>query len=177
MGWGWASFHFLPPVPAPLLSQLVGLPERLWGGGGSGWGLSDQGGRPRLLEMSSMRCCRRQRRFLAQVRRALPGVGPAGRWGPWWGARWLRRRRQARSISCLAPEASRRARDCSWRRAMWARRGGIAASVSRVWRGVALKAPVTARRHCCRILSSGSPIHCRFAGRRVPSRGAHMVAP
>ena len=28
-----------------------------------------------------MRCCWRQRRFLAQMRRVLPGVGPAGRRG------------------------------------------------------------------------------------------------
>ena len=60
---------------------------------------------------------------------------------------------------------------------MWALSGGIAASFSRVWRLVALKEPVTVRRHCCWILSSGSPIHCHFASLRVPSSGAQMVVP
>lgn len=100
---------------------------------------------------------------LAHWCRDWPGVVPARRRRPRLGASWRRSRSQASRTSAWMPETSMRARACSCSRAMCARSGGTAASLSSCRRLVALKPPVIVRRQRCCWRSRVSPIQCRMA--------------
>ena len=60
----------------------------------------------------------------AHLCRAIPGVVLAVQWRPRRGPRCLRIRSHAVAVFWCVPEALRRARACSWSRAMCARKGG-----------------------------------------------------